>query len=177
MTELTGLKKHILTLMVTFLLGANLSAHSEGLSPKVAEKLVARYLVIHEALVQDDLAGVKSAADQYRRTLNLYSSLSMKPSVVSMKRAAGKIHKSKDIDYAREAFQSLSAEIVDLVTDVGIRGGVPLFLVNCPTAFDQNGGYWLQVGELIENPYHGGENSNCGSLERQVGGRRSCPGR
>jgi len=153
-------------IIAALFVAANAFAHSEGIKPGFVEKLMEHYLSVQQALAIDEIEATTEGANQFGKTLNLNSSLSMKPSIIKIKRSVGKLRKADDLASARIAFQTLSAEMHDLVDDVGIKSKKSLYLVRCPMAFSNKGGYWIQDETEISNPYLGASMQNCGNIEK-----------
>lgn len=158
-------KKRILTIAVVLFAASNLFAHSEAIQPDFVEELMEQYFAAQKALAADDFAETQTAATQYTKILNLKPALSMKPSIIKIKRAASKLRKADDLDHARVAFQKLSTEMQSLVEDVGIKRGTLLYVARCPMAFGNEGGSWIQADTVISNPYLGVSMLRCGNID------------
>jgi membrane fusion protein, copper/silver efflux system len=130
----------------------------EGLTPIINE-----YLEIKQALVNDDsdAAGKHVARiDELMKALN--------PSLPDAQARAAWDHlshsimnnldgmsKTTDIDELRKSFDPLSEAFVRLLMSFRHVMKEPLVVFHCPMAFDQQGAYWVQVGEERLNPYFG----------------------
>lgn len=161
------IKRCILAITALFA-ASNVFAHSEAIQPDFVEKLMKQYFEVQQALAADDYEKTNAAAAQYTKILNLQSALSMKPSIIKIKRAGSKLKKADGLDSARNEFQKLSTEMQSLVEDVGIKRNTLLYLVSCPMAFENTGGFWIQTDTAILNPYLGLSAPHCGEIEQQV---------
>lgn len=74
-----------------------------------------------------------------------------------------------EIAEVRELFGRLSAVMVVLEQTVGQPGGVSLYQVFCPMAFDNKGASWLQLGNDVMNPYFGESMLHCGEVQKVYG--------
>ena len=161
------IKRCILAITALFA-ASNVFAHSEAIQPDFVEKLMKQYFEVQQALAADDFEKTNAAAAQYTKILNLQSALSMKPSIIKIKRATSKLKKADGLDSARSEFQKLSTEMQSLVEDVGIKRNTLLYIARCPMAFDNEGGSWIQADRVISNPYMGQSMLRCGNIEEPV---------
>jgi Cu(I)/Ag(I) efflux system membrane fusion protein len=74
-----------------------------------------------------------------------------------------------DLAKAREAFDSLSREMIVLASRFGVPGQQQLAQVYCPMAFGGKGATWLQTGEDVLNPYFGAQMISCGEIQKRFG--------
>lgn len=72
---------------------------------------------------------------------------------------AGQIAESKDIEYQRGHFTSLSTNFYALVKAVKLSDK-PVYYAYCP----MKKSYWLSEGEAIKNPYYGSKMLTCGKV-------------
>ncbi len=75
----------------------------------------------------------------------------------------------------RRAFESVSASIADLLTELGNPDAQPLRVAFCPMAFDNDGAQWVQRGETLANPYYGPAMLRCGDIRATVGPAERLP--
>jgi len=73
------------------------------------------------------------------------------------------IQNSKNLDYARNSFKSISDQMIHLARQYGSSGNNKLLLYHCPMAFENSGADWLQSKSGTENPYFGSQMFSCGS--------------
>lgn len=74
---------------------------------------------------------------------------------------------SNTIEGLRHAFEHLSQGALHVVKELGHALATPLVEAHCPMAFDFEGASWLQVGEVVQNPYFGDEMLTCGSVRQR----------
>ncbi|MBW8682990.1 DUF3347 domain-containing protein [Chitinophaga rhizophila] len=86
----------------------------------------------------------------------------------ALAQSAAKITATADIEAQREAYSTLSNELIGLVKQAGVAGGV-LYVDYCPMAMEDKGGYWLSGVEEIRNPYFGESMMTCGEVKEKVG--------
>jgi len=70
------------------------------------------------------------------------------------------------IDHQREHFETLSADINDLIALLGTEK--TLYYDFCPMANNNKGAYWLSEVKDIKNPYFGAKMMTCGSVKKQI---------
>lgn len=71
------------------------------------------------------------------------------------------LHKTGD-DF-KMAFSNFS---LDFYKDQQSKNNI--YLINCPMVADNQGGYWVDVEPIIDNPYFGGKMKTCGSVVKNV---------
>lgn len=125
----------------------------------MAPQVVAAYLPLSAALAADDGAAAAAAADALAGVFGDHCSEAIPDLVAAahaVRDAAG------DIEAMRTAFKPLSDALWLSVRAVGWKGEQPLLLVHCPMAFGDAGADWLQVDEVVANPYYGARMLRCG---------------
>lgn len=105
------------------------------------------YFKIQEALAADDLEAARVAA-----------------AAIPDEASAAAIASTADIAEAREAFRSLSGEMIARAKEDGVPGLETVFHAHCPMAFGNTGGSWLQRSDTLANPYFGAMMLRCGTL-------------
>lgn len=121
--------------------------------------LVTPYLALADRLAADRPEGLRDVAAALEQAT---ASRLTAPGVEEVKAAAAKISNG-DIESARVAFRELSHALLRYLDhDTAAREG--LTLVYCPMAFDNTGGYWVQRGTQIRNPYEGSRMLDCGAV-------------
>ena len=116
--------------------------------------LIPRYERVAAALVADNLADAKSAA----QALAADAGNDHHDTIAGAARA---IARAADLGAAREAFKTLSARVIVLA-----RHEKGYFIINCPMA-DAD---WLQSTRKIANPYFGQAMSGCGLVTEETTG-------
>ena len=141
-------------------------------------KLVTEYIKLKNAFTDDNAILAQKEA---KNVINSLEQVNMHllhgnghdvwmKSLNSIKKEADKIHSSVEIATQREAFLILSKNLSDAIKTFGIEteNGQALYLVFCPMADNDNGGFWLSYDKEIKNPYFGSEMLTCGSIQNQM---------
>ncbi|MCF6239415.1 MAG: DUF3347 domain-containing protein, partial [Candidatus Marinimicrobia bacterium] len=76
---------------------------------------------------------------------------------------------SKDIKLLREDFYLLSQQLAKIAKHFGSTGDSPVYILQCPMAFDNKGAQWLQDNDQTANPYFGQMMLQCGGVEEVIG--------
>ena len=134
--------------------------HSEHKTPKFSQVGMAFYLKIHKALSQDRFPETGKG--------ELLKALSSVGASKEITNAVNKMYSTKSIKEARASFKVLS----DLLIKMGNSGALPsdAHLGHCSMAFEGKGGFWLQAGDKIENPYFGSRMYRCGDIKKKIPG-------
>ncbi len=127
--------------------------------PAGLEAVVAKYLLIQNALAQDTRTGVKEAARELAQAAAAGGGMFDAKFVATAETLA----QTSDLKAARAAFRPLSDALIAVTAAKGggNSGRVEVF---CPMAKAS----WIQVGEAIRNPYYGREMLECGSVKRPL---------
>lgn len=120
---------------------------SSKVEAREADKLVASYESVSEALVNDDLDAARSAADSLAKVAN-------QEDMPNIANTAGKVADASSLDEARKAFKSLSGQVIALA-----KGDEEYTVMTCPMVED---GRWLQSDKTVSNPYMGQKMPGCG---------------
>lgn len=118
---------------------------------------VESYLAIKDALVKTDAEGASKAAKAF---------LQLNPDA-KLNAALESIVNSTDVAVQRQAFESLSMEMYEVVKTGNYES--PLYKQYCPMAFDNKGAYWLAAEEEVNNPYFGDLMLHCGRVDEVIG--------
>lgn len=142
----------------------------EGLRPVVSE-----YLALQEALRSDDLDKSKQAAARLAEAAQdfdprspdaarkVWNRLSDEIFAASMQAA-----KSDSLEPVRRSFEQVTGAVITLLERFGNPLEDAARLAFCPMVFGHQGGYWVQRGSEIENPYFGSEMYRCGEIKDTV---------
>jgi Cu(I)/Ag(I) efflux system membrane fusion protein len=138
--------------------------------------VVEKYLSLQTALAGDDLVSAVAAAKSAIETLSQaqISPLNEKPHNVwadrntKMSKALSAIQIAAEIDAARKVFETLSNELIAVVSQFGIPETQPLYRIHCPMAFNNKGADWLQADKEIRNPYFGASMLKCGEVTEEI---------
>ncbi len=135
--------------------------------------VIAQYFKLKNALVKDQLAPAKSAANELVQLLVKLQSGTLKASektaweALSKKLtdASVKIKAAKDITELRKHFELLSTEVILLTENYGVNQEL-VYKDYCPMAFNNKGAYWLSETKEITNPYFGASMLACGEVKQ-----------
>ncbi len=135
--------------------------------------VIAQYFKLKNALVKDQLAPAKSAANELVQLLAKFQNGSLKASektaweALSKKLtdASVKIKAAKDITELRKHFELLSTEVILLTENYGVNQEL-VYKDYCPMAFNNKGAYWLSETKEITNPYFGASMLACGEVKQ-----------
>ncbi len=140
------------------------AGHDHGeesaLAGETVQASLMAYLQVKDALVQTDPAAAATAA----KALVMVLGNGEAEAVQKMKTAADQIANSQDVEVQREAFNTLSDEIYEVVK-ASKAHDAPVYLQFCPMAFVNQGAYWLSTEKEVNNPYFGDKMLHCGSVE------------
>ena len=134
--------------------------------------VVASYLLLQQALADDDLSQARAAAEQTLVAIEAVdmalltgrAHMAWMSASDNMTQIAADLAVADDIQRAREKFALLSEELAATVALLGAPGDM-LYQFWCPMAFgDERGASWLQGDEQTHNPYLGAAMPTCGSV-------------
>lgn len=141
-------------------------------SPEVAEQLsgfIGPYLVLGQSLAADDLDTAMRSVDP------LFGRLVGLPPVVSTEKAVeiwnkekrdlseivSRLRNANNLEAMRKGFALLSEQMLSLHRMFGLQAGSTLYELHCPMAFDGRGASWIQVDDVVRNPYYGASMLKC----------------
>ncbi len=135
--------------------------------------VIAQYFKLKNALVKDQLAPAKSAANELVQLLAKLQNGSLKDSEKTaweglsknLTNASVKIKAAKDITELRKYFEQLSTEVILLTENYGVNQEL-VYKDYCPMAFNNKGAYWLSETKEITNPYFGASMLTCGEVKQ-----------
>lgn len=130
----------------------------EELSPIIEE-----YLSLKDSLVEEDPGNAVNQAKNLKKILESMNVQSLDPRaralwedlVGRMLNALGPMGATMVVEDQRKSFENLSEAFVRLLMSFRHVMREPLVVFHCPMAFDQEGAYWVQIGEERRNPYFG----------------------
>lgn len=134
------------------------------------------YIEIQTALSHDSFERVRHSALSLQRSIQEVDfkanpkaeKLWKKSRSVLMKSAQG-LAKAKSLGEARSLFLPLSQSLIRVTARHGNSLPYGLRLAFCPMAFDDLGAYWLQKGDVVDNPYFGSQMLTCGVIRQRLG--------
>lgn len=120
-----------------------------------------QYLQLTEALINNDLANAKIAANAIEAGAREIDGASI------LVPPAGKILSAANIETQRSAFAELSTAMERLIKKQGLSGG-ELYIDFCPMALNDKGATWISTEKEIRNPYFGEVMMNCGDIQETI---------
>ena len=132
------------------------------------------YFTIKEALVKTDgktasakakdlLSGISAVKME---TLKIEEHLVWMKVLENLKQDANTISTTIDIKKQRDAFDTLSANIYQLIKVS--KQETPTYLEHCPMANNGKGADWLSKENTIKNPYYGSMMLSCGKVVETI---------
>lgn len=137
------------------------------------DDVLAGYMLLREALANDDLPAAASAAEQ---TLQAAEAVDMAlltgPTHTTWMETVGlltqvltDITATDDIQQAREGLSQLSEQVIAAIGQFGGSPAGPIYQFRCPMAFDSSiPANWLQRDDATHNPYLGAAMPGCGNV-------------
>ena len=142
---------------------------------KQLQSVFNQYIGIKEALVEDDVNGVKEHSSLLLQNLDKVdmkllsdpgSHQHWMAAEKEMRQTASAIAASGSVKEQRHHFKELSAAITSAVQMYGI--GQVVYNQFCPMADDKKGAYWLSNDKNVLNPYFGSAMLACGSVKQVI---------
>ena len=143
---------------------AEISYSGSGATREEHPEVLQEYLLIKNALVEDDYAKAKAAAIKMTKNFEDYVKHLSEPRafVVTLNEFA----RAKDIKSQRLIFKELSQHIYDSLKDLDYDKTI--YWQSCPMAFEGKGANWLSLEEQVKNPFMGQDMSKCGSTIEKI---------
>ncbi|UII27346.1 DUF3347 domain-containing protein [Fulvivirga maritima] len=132
-------------------------------SKEEAQKVLAAYMQVKDALVQTNAEQASAAASEIAAVLKA-KGISTAEAIYA---AAQNIANEKDIEAQRKFFNGLSEDIYNLVKSTKANEST-VYRQFCPMAFNNEGAYWLSMEEQVNNPYFGDKMLHCGKVEETI---------
>ena len=136
-------------------------------------QLAEEYYELQQALSQDQHEPDPERAARWRTILE--ADLAAEPDAPAQElwrgltdritRNSAELSATGEIEEARTAFAALSEALIEAVRRFGADSERPIYLLNCPMAFDGQGSHWLQAERPVANPYYGRRMFRCGQVE------------
>jgi len=86
----------------------------------------------------------------------------------ALSEALDEMTEADDIEGMRDAFEPVSIETRELLARFHGDQLGPIYVLNCPMAFDDQGADWLQADEETRNPYFGDAMYRCGEVTETI---------
>jgi hypothetical protein len=140
---------------------------------KSISQLIDQYLVIKNALVQDDSraaasAGQKLAEEASSIDVNTFE-VSKQPEIkeiLEVVKEHGEHIAKSEIVHQREHFEGMAKDFMDILAITGTDR--TLYQQYCPMYNKNKGGYWLSDSQEIKNPLFGSKMLTCGSVKETI---------
>lgn len=137
-------------------------------------EVVFAYLDVHDALVEADAATARAHAQKMRDALDEVdmTQLDEAPHDAwmedrnALQSHLGHIDQADDIEALRGEFNTLSRILAYSIQRFGVDTVV--YHQYCPTAFDEEGAYWISDAEAIRNPYLPETMPRCGEVVERI---------
>lgn len=128
------------------------------------------YLDVQAALADDDEAAARGALARLPEALSAVSAagLPAAPRTLwgeeqrALESAYREMSATESIEALRVPFEDFSTAMLTVAREFGHLREQVLSEAYCPMAFDDKGAAWLQVGDVIDNPYFGASMLRCG---------------
>jgi membrane fusion protein, copper/silver efflux system len=134
------------------------------------DDVLAIYLEIQAALADDD---DKAAASSVQRAMTAVDAVDMSlagnshsqwmKDAADLKAAFAPVIAAKDIVARRAPLQTLTDTLWTTLQRWGQGRDETIRLFHCPMAYGDQGGDWIQMGSVTDNPYYGSMMLRCGS--------------
>src|SRR5690625_594773 len=138
-----------------------------------AEKILADYMTLKDALVATDESASAKAGKQLENTLKSFDVSSYTPEqqkelkdIIEVATEHAEHISRSDVAHQREHFQMLTKDITDMVAITGTKN--TLYEQFCPMYNNNKGGRWLSMEKEIRNPYFGSKMMKCGKVQKQI---------
>ncbi|MFO7657571.1 MAG: efflux RND transporter periplasmic adaptor subunit [Bacteroidales bacterium] len=158
----------------------NTSAESQSFSlnskaKETLQPLYTAYLKWKNALVEDNFEAAQKMATNMKSALDKIDMGMFKGNAHSVwMDYQGKLRNSlqhvqhfSDIEELRNAFQTVSANMVEMADIFNPPGGT-IYVQHCPMADNNKGADWLSTEKEIRNPYYGSSMLTCGEITKEI---------
>lgn len=154
-----AMKNTIILILISLI---TLIGHSQN--PK-GQVIITSYYLVKDALVQGDSKLAASGANELVKEISGFDVSDKKVQLLSnkVKIDASKIAGAGSLADQREAFTSLSANLLELIRLVDLSS-TPIYQFYCP----MKKAIWLSSESAIKNPYFGKQMLTCGSLQETL---------
>lgn len=133
------------------------------------------YFAASSALARDDPHSAAEALESFQSALaDILAETSVSEAPGGIRAALLRLSEQiRTIEHAltplRKRFADISITLKNIFESYAYTEDRRVYIVFCPMAFDNAGGYWLQDSEKIENPYFGASMFSCGELTHEYG--------
>jgi len=134
--------------------------------------VISSYLVLKDALVNDDEVKAKDAAKNMIKVLSITNPKLLKGDVLedwnnhfkNLNTHLDNLIKGEDIEIIRVSFIDVSNQISEIIENYGIGNPQNLYLQYCPMA----DAFWISNKTVIRNPYYGNSMLECGEVKKKL---------
>ncbi len=130
------------------------------LSANQITALLQGYNQFVEALVASSLPAAQKAAQRLIAIVQQHSQV--QKAVPSLQQTLKKLEQAQTLKDFRAALDPLSRQLQQLLKHQSLPK--PVYVLQCPMAFDNREGYWLSPEPVVKNPYFGEQMLSCGSV-------------
>ncbi len=139
---------------------------------KVLSPVFSAYWVLKDALVKGRAEDASNYAEKMAARLRELDLAPLTPRARDfwnglsrgMMGSLEKIGQSKNLTSQRKAFRGVSDAAATAASELWRVLQTPLYVYHCPTAFGNEGAYWIEGSPDFANPYLGQEKPACGKL-------------
>ncbi len=138
-------------------------------------KVVAGYILLKNALVEDNMNMAQKEAQQVKKALEKVDMTLLKGDAHNVwmkflkpiKENLSKVQNALEIKSQRAAFLIVGKQLSKGIETFGIQteNDQPLYLEFCPMTDNNNGGFWLSYDKEIKNPFFGKAMLSCGEVK------------
>lgn len=154
-------------------IGTSNTSMDSNTQNSVVQKVLADYMALKDALVNDDNAKAKELGNALEQSLKSFDASAFSSNekselndiIEDAIEHAEHIGYS-DIGHQREHFKILSKDVTDMVSITGTK--MKIYEQFCPMYDNNKGGAWLSMNEEIRNPYFGDKMLKCGKVQREI---------
>lgn len=133
------------------------------------------YFSLNRMLIEDSLAGAKTAASTFSETAKKFNIEKLTPGQLDfylvhssdLKSGLETLAKSGDIEAARSELATISQAMYAMVKAFH-PNDTPLYYQYCPMARDNKGANWLSATKEVVNPYMGQMMLACGRTQETI---------
>lgn len=135
--------------------------------------IIDAYLMVKDALVDDDLDATDKSIDMIIEKVSLVDNSNIEGVGLKTWQNHQSLYLEKlremrhisGIENKRSYFAHISETIYCTIKSFGLSGDNNLFFAYCPMALNNKGAYWLTNNKEIKNPYLGKKMLKCGEIK------------
>ena len=146
-----------------------------GVNAGILAAALPYYLTVSKALAEDNIHAAAGNLEKFKAAIEQAiagQSLEDKEDGLA-KELRSLTDKLQKIDHNLYSLRTQFGDISNILKDVFERyeykEDLKVYLIFCPMAFENKGGYWLQDSDDIQNPYFGPKMLKCGEMKNEYG--------